>query len=451
MQTLCNYLLIANRLTDDRALEIHNLATRAIDEWLLEKGVANPYEEKGIFNSLTPEGGGSFSRTQLQSGNASLVEVHLEELSKSGQIFTTTVSLVKSDTKVLVYAAQSAHNVSVRIVPIVSDARCPRIVRRLLELVTCWELNGERLPSPVPTAYADEKGGLELAKLIKASSRSLPILVVSENEGELVWPKISEQLAYDLAGLAYVVSISENASWSLTGSLGKINSCYMGAVRLYWPNNNSSMEELSLRSTVWTASTLLSHDHDGKGALRFRSTVRRMIMSVAAVAVEPPQEIKQIYSYVARKQLRELEEKAAANSEELKIAQLFFSENEQLRTQVEELQKELRSWSSRAQVAESALSQNAKVPAESIDDIQPSCDVDSPPELGETRFYKKTHSTPNHDVFVRVTNCSHSSWQDASKAEKAKKGLIRLLGNDEWKSLHHCGKCKGGGMWRVRW
>jgi hypothetical protein len=174
-------------------------------------------------------------------------------------------------------------------------------------------------------------------------------------------------------------------------------------------------------------------------------------MSVSAISVEPPIEIKQIHSYIGRKQLRELEEKVAADSEELKIAQLFFSENEQLRAQVEELQKEVRNWSSRAQLAEHALSQDVKAEAKNDDEIQPSNETDSPPETGDIRFYKKTHSTPGYHVLIQVTDCGHSSWQDGSKAEKAKKGLLKLFPNVTWRNLQHCGKCNGGGLWKVRW
>ncbi|MGY2492645.1 hypothetical protein [Cupriavidus sp. CP313] len=453
MQALCNYSLVADELTADRVSELHSLAEHAIDDWLSGKGAKSPKEEKGSFVSRTPEGGGTFTRVALKSDTASLLEVHLEELAKGEYIFTTAVSLVKSDAKVLVYISQMVQNLSVHIAPIDTDARCPKIVRSLLALAPEWKLGGESVPSSAPISFMSEEDGQELAARITTSTRTFPIVVVSENEGEPVWQDIAESLAYDLAGLAHVVKVSEAASWSLTDGIGKISSCYMGAIRLYWPNANQANEEITIRSRLWTASTLLSNDHDGKGALRFRSTIRRLIMSVAAVSVETPQEVKLVHSYVARSHLRELEEKATANSEELRVAKLFYEENEVLRTQVEELQKEVRNWSSRAQAAEYSLVQQSNaLAADSVeDDAGQSGDVDLPPESGETRFYKKTHSTPSHDVFVRVTDCNHSSWQDASKAEKAKKGLVRLLGGDTWKSLHHCGKCTGGGVWRVRW
>ena len=70
MHALCNYLLTADRLTANKALEIQNLAVGAIEEWLSEKGAEYPTLPKGIFNSLTPEGGGSFTRTQLDGADS---------------------------------------------------------------------------------------------------------------------------------------------------------------------------------------------------------------------------------------------------------------------------------------------------------------------------------------------------------------------------------------------
>jgi len=70
---------------------------------------------------------------------------------------------------------------------------------------------------------------------------------------------------------------------------------------------------------------------------------------------------------------------------------------------------------------------------------------------GEVRFYKKRYSTQSRDVMVDVGDCGHNSWQGAAKAEKAKKGIVRFEGRGDWKTIQHCGRCEGGGMWRVRW
>jgi hypothetical protein len=74
------------------------------------------------------------------------------------------------------------------------------------------------------------------------------------------------------------------------------------------------------------------------------------------------------------------------------------------------------------------------------------------PFAGEVRFYKKHYSAPSHDVVVRVPDCGCNRWQGAHAGHKAREGIAKLEGNRmNWKTLHHCASCTGGGMWRVRW
>lgn len=78
-------------------------------------------------------------------------------------------------------------------------------------------------------------------------------------------------------------------------------------------------------------------------------------------------------------------------------------------------------------------------------------DIDLP-TAGDVRFYKKTHSAPTHDIMVRVPDCGCNNWETSSAADKARKGIARLEGDRvDWKTMHHCASCTGGGMWKVRW
>lgn len=450
MQTLCNYLLCLDNLTVHKRDEAHITVFSIIEAWLKTKGANDFQADQGIFESRTPDGGGSFTRVTLGSDVSLLTEIRLEEFAKLGQIFVTSISVIKNSSRILVYVSQMVHYTDARIAPTMTDSRCPQVVRHLLETNLSWVLNGSSLPHPVASVYTDEAGGLELAEIINDRSRSIPIVVVSESEKGTVWPYIAERVALDLAGLAYVAKINDKASWGLTQGLDKINSCYMGAIRLYWPVTDASRTGLQADSKVWTASTLMAHDTDSKGEARFRTTLRKIVMGVASVTIEPPPDIAQIHSYIAGQRLRTLEQKADANSDEIRLAKEFFSENQSLKNQLEEIQKKLNEWSSRAQTAEHALHQ-LTLDDEDDEEIQSSIDNDPPPKAGDTRFYKKVYSTPNHDVFAPVEDCKHTSWQDASKAEKAKKGFSRLFGVDSWKSLQHCGKCTGGGVWKLRW
>ena len=74
------------------------------------------------------------------------------------------------------------------------------------------------------------------------------------------------------------------------------------------------------------------------------------------------------------------------------------------------------------------------------------------PVANEVRFYKKRYATPSHDVLIRVPDCGCNRWQGAHAGHKAREGIAKLEGGRmDWKTLHHCASCTGGGMWRVRW
>lgn len=448
MQTLANYLLVAESSDSEKVSAIRASSFNVIDSWLREKGVADPVVESGTFASLTPGATGTYERRLASGEGATLTQIRLEEPAKTGQTFLTMVSLIEAATKISIYVRLTVRNSEAVIAPVVTDPKCPWVVRRLFEVTDSWTFGGRELPLPLPRAMNGESGGAALAERILSPNRNIPILVVSEMEGQAVWPRIANDLAVDLTALAEVVTVDENAAWAITNRLGRAQSCFNAGIRLYWPVREESSEAYA-HGRLWTASTLLSNDRDGRGAVRLRTTVRRMVMAVAALTIEPPPEIDTIVSYAARQRLSELEARDASHSEELDIARLFLSDNEQLRNELADTKRELSHWSSRAEAAEYALAQRG----DAVDDFGGTDESTepSPPVAGEIRFYKKLGSTPNHDVLVQVTSCGHNAWQASNKADKARKGLSKLLGDDAWKALQHCGTCTGGGMWRVRW
>jgi len=448
MQTLASYLIEKENLSDGEVAIRSDAISARVRDWLLGKGVTDPNALSGTFNSLTSNSSGSFSRRSISNEKGAYEEIRLEEPSRGGQLFSTVISKVLSPTKIAVHATLSVKNNISVIAPVATDPRCPALIRSLLELYPDWTFGGNAIGTATARAVAGSEDAEILLSNLVSESRLRPVVVVSQNEGEFVWPHLPDELAYDLAGLADVVSIDDDASWELTEHLGKRNSCYLGAVRLYWPSKKAMNGSLQLPGTVWTASNLLSMDHDEKGLVRFRSAIRRAVMSVAALTVEPPSAIRQIQNFYARQRLQELEARADTNTEELELARLYVEENEELKAEVAQLKADLSELSGRAEVAEYALSQvKSKDPL--VADIS-ATDDDSPFD-GETRYYKKIHSKPAHDVLVRVTDCGHSSWQNSAGADKARKGVERLEKRGDWKSMQHCGSCTGGGLWRVRW
>ncbi len=443
MQTLANYLLELEGTTSEKRAHVASAVVFAIEEWLTQKGAADPKLASGSFNSLTPGARGTFTRSLTSVDAKSLTRFQLDEPSSNGQMFNTTISLTVSQRRLVVYVHQTVRDTGGLITPIFTDSRCPWVIRQLFQITDGWGLGGRELPLPIAHSMNGEVGGVALAEMITSAERRIPIIVVSENEGQAIWPSVADELAKDLTALAFVITVDDAASWALTKKLGKLHSCYRGAIRLYWPTRETD-GPLSLNSPVWTASMLLSADDDGKGSVRFRETLRKTIASVAALTLEPPPELDEIPTQASRRKLAELEAQATSNSEELEIAKTYLADNEQLRKDLAEAKRDVATWSSRAQAAEYALSQRPQVESTGIGEEQ------STPSPGEIRYYKKTHSTPSHDVLIEVTSCGHTKWQPANRADKAKKGLIRLLRGEIWKTLQHCGVCTGGGMWRVQ-
>lgn len=450
MQTLSAYLLETPPLNDFELSVRLEAVRQSISKWLLDKGATNPSAISGEFESLTTEGSGSFERECHIVSSGTLDGVRLDEFTRAGQIFTTQIIATAFTGRVRVYCTLSVANAASVVAPLPIDPRCPSIIRTLLAQFLDWEFNGTPVAAPKPRRLTDKVGGIQLADEIRDATRNLPIVVVSEIEDEQLWPKLAEQLAFDLAGLAHVVVIDDSASWSLSDEIGKLHSCYRGAVRLYWPPHKREDGDIRFNSTIWTASVLLSNDNDGKGLGRIRTTLRRTLMSTAALSITPPVAIREIHDAIARIRIEELEKRAAPDSEELAIVRLYSKDIQDLKTKVEQLQSDLSRAAARADAAEYALSQLRAPEISGKDDG----DVDansSDPVQGEVRFYKKTHSKGAYDVLVEVDDCGHTSWQSSAKADKAKKGLEKLTGRNDWKNLLHCGSCTGGGMWKVRW
>lgn len=289
-------------------------------------------------------------------------------------------------------------------------------------------------------------------------------LVVSSDGGRAALKRLDDRLAYDLAGIANVFTIDDDAAWALTDVLGKPLSCYSGAVRMYWPQLDVTRDPY--RHPLWTASKLRSLDQDARRACdRFRRQMRRMVMHASAVSVVRPREIAEIRNAAGQAELLRMKARAKSLEDFEKLAESYSKENdglhEELRLRDEELadlQRDLAKMEDTNRTLRFHLLQagsHAGGAGGAEDDLAPDVvqdeTVTQPPQKGEVRFYKKKYAARTHDVLVPVGDCGHDSWQGAAKADKAKKGIAKLEDRDDWRKVNHCAKCTGGGMWRVTW
>lgn len=439
MRTLAKYSFSAEALSAEEASSLEQQVTGLIEAWLKRKGATLPLGNGGSFKSKTrANSDGDFDLQKVELDGDRLTDLRLDEFTNSDQIFETTVTTLASSNRLDVFVTLASEPTGTAVAPLIVHPKCPQIVRDLVQSSDRWTFQGQQVPKSV-TRTAGDIDGLTLADYIKSGSRVHPIIVVSELDGEELLPSLSEKLSYDLQGLAYVHSIDDDASWALSSKLGKINSCYLGAVRLYWPIAPGSEK---IYSSVWTASKLLPADEsqDQQALERLANQLRQRILGTSSEALTEPSTISKFRLNLENRRDQELAEKGASATQ---LDELIASKRD-LETKLAEAKATI----SRlyGQLQEATHSEATGSPTE-----EPEGGAPDKPKSGEVRFYKKTHSKSNYDVLVPIPDCGHTSWQNAAKADKAKKGIIRLEGSDDWNQVQHCGSCTGGGVWRVKW
>lgn len=469
MQKVAAYIL---ERSDDlewpeaRKAEGDRLGT-VVEAWLKSKGSAS-IGGTGTYEAVDGSHA-TYRVTTAADGQRSWRMFELSEVTPEGRRFVTTVSVTVGHNNVVVFVTMEVGSVATSITRIEVDPRCPRIVRDLLLQPGAWFHGASRLR--ILSQVNGFDAGESLALKIQNKDRTIPFVVVSRVHGSTALPNLDEKLANDLAGVANVFSVDEDASWALTDILRKPLSTYGGAIRIYWPRLAGNDDPF--RHQLWSATRLQGIETEPKTALeRIRRQVRTIVMRASAASVVRPNEIDDIRSAAGRAEyaalqakasaLEDLKAKASSLAEFKEIADSYAADNDTLRhdiaardTELERLRDEVQRLETDKQALIFQLGQ-AKATSDGPDEVEPDApekdEADEPPEPREVRFYKKTHSKPAYDVLVRVGDCGHKSWQAAAKADKAKKGLARLLGDHrEWKNLQHCGSCTGGGMWKVQW
>jgi regulator of replication initiation timing len=461
MQKVAAYLL---ERRDDmewpaaRAAEARRLKTE-VEKWLVSKGASIT----GPAGTYMPEDGstGTFKIEEAVDGDRSWWMVQLHEDTAEGRRFSVGIFIISAGSKVSVYIELETGWTTTQVMPVPMDPRCPKIVRNFLQLPGKW-YHGVSTMHQRKFLSGFEDGEI-LVREIEHQERTVPIVVVSKRDGAFVLPELDSKLEYDLIGLANVFVLDDAASWALTDLLGSQWCCYWGAVRLFWPHFSPKQDRFY--HPLWTAERLQRGRFDPiERRDRFRKSLRGLIFRAAALSVIKPSEIDDIRDAERQRILTELRERATSLEEYKKLWDSFVDENDRLhkevtslKAQVADLQEQVKRLEFEKQTLQAHLRAAKRVPeqVDSEDDMAADSDespaISEAPKAGEVRFYKKVHSRPTHDVLVRVADCGCNRWESAHSADKARKGIAKLEGRDNWQSMQHCAKCTGGGMWRVRW
>lgn len=443
MQSLAAYSFQAT--ITDRAQRLREIDDR-IDKWLFNKGVEDPRASDGDFESKTGDGTGQFTRRAITATIGSTREVELIETTNTGAMFTTTLQVTQTETTVSVFAYLAATPGASMVAPIKLYPRCPLIIRTLINDFSDWRFADQEVPVGLAFDATSSTAVEYLCNALRSSNRKLPLVVVSVDKDEQVWTDLHTKAADQLIGLADVAYVDAESSWLLTDELGPQDSCYLGAVRLYWPLRRS---DGSYEGITWVVPRLASFGEGDAGRNRFLAVLRRTVMSTAALTMVQPSSFREIQRTATKERLQTLE--VGARDKELDS---IVAENAKLSTELEEAKQTIVSlqW----KVATAAYSQKSDTAANDEgggDELIAGSTISKPPQKGETRYYKKIGSGGGVDSLVETGACLHknSNWKPAFKGDQAEKGLLKLEGRDDWQTIAHCSACTGGGRWRVRW
>jgi hypothetical protein len=463
MQKIAAYLMERHdemNWPEARSAEVAKLKV-VVEDWLRSKG-APEIAQAGVYKA---EDGSRATYTiqEAEDGDRTWWMARLEEVSKDARRFHAAVSITNSSDRVVVYATLEAGSEATLVGPIDTDPKCPRVVRTLLKRPGRWYHGRTELRGLRRLIGFDEGRGL--ASEIENPDRTVPFIVVTEEEQRVVLPGLERDLDSDLAGLANVIVLDKEATWGLTDTLGARLSCYSGAVRLYWPRFSLKRED-PFRHPLWPASRLRPTTGDSdETRKRFRRQLRALVMDAAALSVVRPREIDGIRSAANRRNFADLTARFRELEDYAGLADLFQKDKEELlvekaelEEQVAELQSEIvKLKADRAALKYRLQEKGLAGPVVSGEDIAPvstlADDGDlSEPVSAEVRFYKKVARAGNHDVMIRWKNCNHNKWQPGHSGDQGKKGIAKIEnGRTDWRTVEHCGTCTGGGVWKVQW
>lgn len=341
---------------------------RAIEVWLGSKGTRR--EHDGAIRIDFVDGRmAHLSTAEMAAACGEVISWALEEPTDGG-LFRTALAVARS-AEVLAVACELDAGAPMQVVaPVFFDARCPQVVRDIIDANVSWSVRETRV-STRPLRFAGDQGGSDLAALITSDTRALPLVVVSDVDGLVLHPGIAEGVARDLAGLAIVAIATDSASWVVTRTLGVDWSCYNGAVRIYWPF--SATDHSPFRHPLWTSRRLLDGvDGTEEASRRIRTQFRRKILGLSTLTIRRHPIFDEI-ERGHRAQVAEARRKEAASQGEL--LELYEADNTRLETENRALQERVARLEADFANARAVLKWSAKVEEEELppdEEVSPS-------------------------------------------------------------------------------
>lgn len=243
----------------------------------------------------------------------------------------------------------------------------PGIVKNVLKK---YEAGLAQFEIPTERVVVEEEHvELMVRGVLENEDRALPVVLVSRDPHDNEPVVNVEALQKQLTGLAHVYEISREASFELTGLVGKVRSCFNGAVRLYWPGFDR--EGPYRRHTLY-----LPEDIREEGSLRHQ--LFKTLSNVASAQFRKGKvwrELKRQAQRERRKEFRDLREQVKdqeTNPEEVfdefaEEMEALRDENEWLVERVDQLEAEKANYEENLEVLRQQMGEE---PEGVIEDIE---------------------------------------------------------------------------------
>jgi hypothetical protein len=219
------------------------------------------------------------------------------------------------------------------IAPVEFKLQRPRLVATLLREFVCTY--GDDRLSTEPRSLSAQ-GVPEFVQMhLLSRSRRLPIVMVSRTPLSDKWLVDPADVADRLAGIAQVYVLDDKwAGYALSDEVGKIYSCYNGAVRLYWPDFDP---EASSYSPVYTP------DRVRDLGSNLVDIIFRQLAAISAFRFVPGPVAVDANDFLGeqkRKDLESIKKAARERGDYEQFVQMWEKENAELKEKLDQLKEE---------------------------------------------------------------------------------------------------------------
>jgi hypothetical protein len=323
--------------TDEVGIAELSVLVDIVRDWLRSKGLEALPDTAVRFGMPDGREAGA-SAERAAAGQDAAWDIALEEPTESGR-FLTRICLGVRQQSLYVFVELRAGTEGLKLRPVPVDARCPHVLRSILDQRVWFVGATPARTKPLPLIGA--AGGRRLMAVVRHTDRNLPVVAVSTHEGNQLTSTFADDLARDLSGVAVVAALDQAAAWEISLEFGREWSCYNGAVRMYWPLRSASSSVNALEHPLWTRERLLSTVDDPKAAAsRLRHQLRRQLLALSTYTVSEPALLMRVFAEAAEARLQELRESASSVDDWVNIAEEYARENTVLKVQKRELEEQ---------------------------------------------------------------------------------------------------------------